>query len=86
MYDIYFDLNNMHQTVEETDNNPQLELFASQNGFDFDWINDLPKENVEDLELTDGQTCASCKDFYPYADRPNQKDGTFKCWSCRHSW
>ena len=86
MYDIYFDLANMHRTVEESDHAEQLDLFTGAEmgmGFDFDWISDLPKEN---FELTDGQTCKQCGDFYPYADRPNQKDGTFKGWGCRHYW
>ena len=83
MYDIYFDLNNMHQTVQESEEPEQLDLFPIQDGFDFDWVADLPKEQIE---LTDGQTCIKCQDFYPYADRPNQKDGTFKCWPCRNIW
>ena len=27
--------------------------------------------------------CTHCNELYPYADGPNQKDGTFKCYSCR---
>ena len=31
----------------------------------------------------DGETCVKCNNFYPYADGPNQPDGTFKCYGCR---
>jgi hypothetical protein len=30
----------------------------------------------------DGMCCAICGDFYAMA-KPNQPDGTLKCWSCR---
>jgi hypothetical protein len=30
-----------------------------------------------------GCNCTNCKDFFQYAE-PNQEDGTFKCWGCRH--
>lgn len=32
---------------------------------------------------TNGAKCLICKDYSPYAV-PNQPDGSFKCWSCRH--
>lgn len=38
-----------------------------------------PKE-----EKAKGQVCKSCKEFYEYAEEPNQKDGSFKCFSCRN--
>jgi len=31
-----------------------------------------------------GQTCKKCNEFYEYAEEPNQKDGSFKCFSCRN--
>ena len=43
MYDTYFDLANMHRTVEESDHAEQLDLFTGAEmgmGFDFDWISD----------------------------------------------
>lgn len=33
-----------------------------------------------------GLTCIKCKDFYEYADTPNQPDGTFKCFPCRKGY
>jgi hypothetical protein len=32
---------------------------------------------------SEGCTCVKCKTFNPYAE-PNQKDGSFKCYSCRN--
>lgn len=32
---------------------------------------------------SNGSTCVKCKEFNPYAE-PNQKDGSFKCFSCRN--
>ena len=31
-----------------------------------------------------GMTCKFCGEFYPYADKANQVDGSFKCFGCRH--
>jgi formylmethanofuran dehydrogenase subunit E len=30
-----------------------------------------------------GATCSHCNEIYPYAEESNQKDGSFKCYSCR---
>lgn len=32
---------------------------------------------------TSGLTCCRCNEFFPYADTPNQPDGSFKCYGCR---
>lgn len=32
-----------------------------------------------------GCSCKKCKDFNNFAE-PNQDDGTFICWSCRHGY
>ena len=73
MYDIYFDLKNMHQVVDDDDCfmiDEQFELEFS----DFDFKIEQKKSN--------GCICSQCEELYPYAE-PNQKDGTFKCYSCR---
>lgn len=33
--------------------------------------------------VSEGMLCCRCKEFYPYANGPNQTDGTFKCYGCR---
>jgi hypothetical protein len=30
-----------------------------------------------------GCKCTKCGEFYEFSE-PNQEDGTFKCWGCRH--
>lgn len=55
---------------------------------DFDFLGELQFDDlavpVEFPKSDNGLTCKSCNEFYPYAERPNQKDGSFKCWGCRH--
>lgn len=83
MYDIYFDLNNMHQTVNEAD----------ENQIDFDFELDLPEgdnDSTDDYPVIvrrskNGYTCKSCGEIYPYAEEPNRKDGSFRCWGCRNA-
>lgn len=41
-----------------------------------------PKETK--AAASKGQTCKRCNEFYEYADKPNQADGSFKCFSCRN--
>lgn len=80
MYDIYFDLHDMHQVVDEEDDvscsmiDEQFELEFL--GFDF-------STNEKTEKKSNGCVCLKCRELYPYAE-PNQKDGTFKCYSCRH--
>lgn len=31
-----------------------------------------------------GQICKKCNELYEYAEKPNQKDGSFICFSCRN--
>lgn len=81
MYDIYFDLRNMHQTVEESDDNVCVSN-DDQFAFEFDISLDLPEEDDRAVIVRKPQTCKQCNEIYPYAE-PNQKDGTFKCYSCR---
>jgi hypothetical protein len=90
MYDIYFDLNSMHRVVEEEDSANQLsllynELAAISTDEDFDLELDLPLELGDDdyaVLVREPCVCFKCGEIYPYAD-PNQKDGSFKCYSCR---
>lgn len=34
-------------------------------------------------EEPEGHNCARCGEYYEYA-KPNQPNGSFKCWGCRH--
>lgn len=54
----------------------------------FNFELDLPTLNddyavIVNDDSSDGCTCNHCGEFYPYAEGPNQDDGTFKCYSCR---
>lgn len=84
MYDIYFDLNNMHQTVEESEKEASDEFWHIGETFDFDFIDEyIPKEDADDYPVIVkryGCTCSKCGEFYPHAE---VTDG-FKCWSCRN--
>jgi len=84
MYDIYFDLQNMHQTINESDDETTCTTAdGEQFCFEFDIGLDLPEEQDDRAVIVHKpQTCKKCKEIYPYA-APNQKDGTFKCYSCR---
>jgi hypothetical protein len=77
MYDIYFDLANMHRTVNESDKDD-----SDDDQFAFEFELDLPEEDDRAVIVRKPQTCKQCQEIYPYAE-PNQKDGTFKCYSCR---
>lgn len=94
MYDIYFDLNDMHQTVEE-DDDPQLsflydELTAvstkqairagSDEAFSFDFDLVLPDDRA--VIVKKPQVCDKCNEIYPYAE-PNGENNSFRCYSCR---
>lgn len=92
MYDIYFDLNNMHQVVVEDETSFEIELDEELISFNFEL--DLPEalEPADDFAVvvrkkpsksSNGYTCSHCGEIYPYAEEPNQKDGSFKCYSCR---
>lgn len=93
MYDIYFDLNNMHQTVEESDKvDPDDEFWALGEQFSLDFLDELdgPPDDYPVIvkksktkSKGNGCVCPKCGELYPYAE-PNQPDGSFKCWSCRN--
>lgn len=38
---------------------------------------------VTEKSNSSGMSCIKCKEFNQYAE-PNQKDHTYKCWSCRN--
>jgi len=80
MYDIYFDLNEMHQTVDEEMENDDCLMIDYQLEFDFSDFDFSTEKKAE--KKSDGCICLKCNELYPYAE-PNQKDGTFKCYSCR---
>jgi len=89
MFNNHFDLNDMHQTVEETDD----EYWSVGENLQFDFMDELssgapvPPDDypviVTQKRNKDGCTCKKCGEIYPHAE-PNQKDGSFKCWSCRN--
>lgn len=99
MFDIYFDLSNMHQVVVEEETFVDMEIEGESISFNFEL--DLPEGMLPDddypvivkdsgkcatnskKKYLNGATCVSCNEIYPYADEPNQKDGSFKCYSCR---
>lgn len=51
------------------------DAFIGEN-LQFDFVKDLPKNK-------DGYICIRCDELYPFSE-PNQKNGTFKCYSCRN--
>jgi formylmethanofuran dehydrogenase subunit E len=67
MFDNLFDLAYLYDQDE----------VENKDAFNFDFVVDLQK-----TKKSNGCTCKSCNEIYPY-DEPNQKDGTFKCYSCR---
>jgi hypothetical protein len=91
MYDIYFDLHNMHQVVEDDEITGEDEFWHIGERFDYEFIEDEgPSIRRNDdypvivkRSRKNGCTCKACGEIYPYAE-PNQKDGSFKCWSCRN--
>ena len=90
MYDIYFDLTNMHRTVEESDSGDSgeksdgAEYWHIGETFDFDFIEEyVSKEDTDDYAVIVkkyGCTCTNCGEFYPDAEVVS----AFKCWSCRN--
>lgn len=84
MYDIFFDLDNMHQPVDEADETFAYGYYA------------LPDNDEEQEELfidddypviversKNGLFCKKCGELFPYAES-NQKDGTLICYSCKN--
>lgn len=54
------------------------------------WYNYIPPIEIVDSvkdkkENKDGCNCKKCKELFEYAE-PNQSDGTFICYGCRHGW
>lgn len=77
MYDIYFDLNNMHQVVDSGDD----ESWEDESIFDYDLI--MHDEGPPTKKsYPNGCFCKVCKELFPFAE-PNQPDGTLVCYSCR---
>jgi formylmethanofuran dehydrogenase subunit E len=83
MYDIYFDLNNMHQVVDDAKTE---EFWLVGESFSFDIELDLPEQEDDYaviVKRSNGLNCNKCGELFPYAE-PNQKDGTLVCYSCRN--
>lgn len=69
MFDIFFDLDNMHQAVDDSK--------------DFEWAEQIDFDFVKKVSPNkDGCICTKCRELFPYAE-PNQPDGTLICYSCR---
>lgn len=88
MYDIYFDLGNMHQTVDSSDNEEVWilgEPFILEDDGSITHKDGLIIQN-DDYKVVkryeNGCTCVKCGELYPQAE-PNQPDGTLICYSCR---
>lgn len=79
MYDIYFDLEDMHQTIDDeiTASRDDHDSWAFES-IDFDFVKDLPVK-----QKSEGCFCAECNNFCQYAET-NQSDGSFICYSCRN--
>ena len=89
MYDIFFDLNNMHQTVEMSDEQGELDDEFWMLGECFEFENDAEacsvphrEQSKEPKRYENGCHCIRCGELYPQAE-PNQPDGTLICYSCR---
>jgi len=53
------------------------------NGLDWETTVDCAGAPPAEKIKSAGCFCNKCKEFYEYAE-PNQKDGSFKCFSCRN--
>lgn len=66
-----------------SDPNDELDFtFEGENltiSFDEEFEINVP-EKPEEVE---GHNCSRCGEYYQYA-KPNQPNGRFKCWGCRH--
>jgi formylmethanofuran dehydrogenase subunit E len=82
MYDIFFDLDNMHQPVDETTD----EYWGIGEVIDLDSAEQLELRNLIEQNKTtthsNGMNCKDCGEHYPYAEA-NQSDGSLICYSCR---
>lgn len=56
-----------------------IEAFINE----LDWGPNKDCAGVPAPKKSTGCICTRCKEFYEYAE-PNQKDGSFKCFSCRN--
>lgn len=72
--------------VDESFVNFELEAEQLTFGFDLpaniDFYDDDSPVIVKEKHIA-GATCKACNEFYPYSEASNQKDGSFKCYSCR---
>lgn len=88
MYDIYFNLSDMHQVVRDEEVTGEGEFWVIGETFEFDFITEDPSIQQNDdyavvVRRNHTCICTQCGEIFPYAE-PNQQDGSFKCWSCRH--
>lgn len=73
----------MTQPIDDDD------FISSDDGDLADLFTDTDDVDLGDLIIvkrkkSSGLTCEKCGEFYPYAEEPNQADGSFRCWACRH--
>jgi hypothetical protein len=45
----------------------------------------LEQGGKECQKNSNGCICKKCKELYPYSE-PNESDGTFSCYGCRHGY
>ncbi len=84
------DIFNMHQSLNEPDDAELWALSEPSEQLSFDFvIEELAAPPLDDYPVVVKKPkekiciCKKCGDIFPRAS-PNQKDGTFKCWSCRN--
>ena len=86
MYDIYFDENDMHQLVEESE---AKEFWLMGDSFIFDSDDEVPDLETNDdypiivVRPKNGYHCTKCQELFPHSES-NKKDGTFICYSCKN--
>lgn len=80
MYDIYFDLSDMHQTVDSADDDEGEEFWLDGDAVHYDLVQN--DDYIVVKKNKNGCICKECMELFPYAE-PNQSDGTLICYSCR---
>jgi hypothetical protein len=74
----------MHRDISDE----ELEFWLDGEKLIISWDDDLagssvsPNQEVIEKKSA-GCRCKKCDNFFEYAE-PNQIDGSFKCWGCRH--
>jgi len=79
---VYFEGNSMEAVWDKAKSEENLSV-----AFELDEILQLEEAVVYGdrgyQSSSGGMICSKCGQLYPYANGPNQPDGTFKCYGCR---